>query len=106
MVALCWARVIARMEGGKERRGEISRRKIGEGTELPGTGTGVLRCMYAGGVGRGMWRDQRVSVLLLDPVRKGVGESRVEKETAVGVTRAVPSVPIRALTCGQDGYWE
>jgi hypothetical protein len=72
--------------------------KIGEGSELPGTGTGVLRYMHAGGVGGGMWRDQRVSVLLLDPVRKGVGESRAEKETEVGVKRAVPSVPIRALT--------
>jgi hypothetical protein len=68
--------------------------KKGEGTELPGTGTGVLRCMHAGGVEGGMWRDQRVSVLLLNPVRKGVGESRAEKETEVGIKRAVPSVPI------------
>ena len=47
-----------------------------------------------------MWRDHRVSVLLLEPVRKGVGESRAEKETEVGVLVkvAVPSVPIRALT--------
>ena len=54
--------------------------------------------MHAWGVGGGMWRDHRVSVLLLEPVRKGVGESRAEKETEVGVKVAVPSVPIRALT--------
>ncbi len=41
--------------------------------KIPGTGTGVLRCMHAGGVGGGMRRDHRVSVLLLEPVRKGVG---------------------------------
>jgi hypothetical protein len=34
--------------------------------------------MHARGVGGGMWRDHRVSVLLLEPVRKGVGESRAE----------------------------
>ena len=45
-----------------------------------------------------MRRDHRVSVLLLEPVRKGVGESRAEKETEVGVKVAVLSVPIRALT--------
>ncbi len=52
------------------------------------------------GVGGGMWRDQRVSMLLLKPVRKGVGESRTEKDTEVGVKRVVPSVPIRAATDG------
>ena len=45
-----------------------------------------------------MWMDHRVSVLLLEPVRKSVGESRAEKETEVGVKVVVPSVPIRALT--------
>ena len=38
-----------------------------------------------------MWRDHRVSVLLLEPVRKGVGESRAEKETEVGVKVAAVS---------------
>jgi hypothetical protein len=42
-----------------------------------------------------MWKDHRVSALRLE---QGVGESRAKKETAVGVKRVVPSVPIRALT--------
>ena len=94
----CRRKIVLRRKIIGKNTGNFFGEKIGEGSEVPGTGTGVLRYMHAGGGGGATWMDQRVSVLLLDPVRKGVGESRAEKETEVGVKRAVPSVPIRALT--------